>query len=104
MQDAKQDEIDKAAGKRLANGDMQNVGEHKCQAIEERVDDIKHRCHEQERELNRFGNARQERGQRCRNQQPRYALFILGFGGVIHRQTRPEQAEHHGDKASGHKA
>lgn len=89
LQHAEQHEIDKTAGERLADGDMQDVRDRERQAVEQRVHHVQRRRDKQEREFDRFGDAGQERGQRRRQQQPADALAVLRTRALVHRQQAP---------------
>ena len=60
LKNAEQHEIDKPTGERLPNGDVQNMGDHKRQSVEQRVNDVQHRSDKQEGKFNWLCNASQK--------------------------------------------
>ena len=104
LQDTKQNQIDAAAGERLADSNLQDMREHEGTAIKEGMENIEYRCHKQEGELDGFRNACQEGSQTSRQQEAAHQFFLLRFCRMIHGQAGTQKSKHHGDEAAGHKS
>ena len=73
-------------------------------AGEQRVDDVEHRRDEEERELDRLGDAGEERGERRGDHDAADLRALLRPRGAPHRERRGGQAPHLEQVAAGHVA
>ncbi len=87
-------QVDQAGGEREAQVDVEQVGDRQGQPGQHRVDEVQRERHEHERELERLGDAGQERGQRRRRQDADRDLALLLVRHVDHRQRGGGQPEH----------
>ena len=102
LHDAEQRQVDQAAGEGHADAHVENVHEHVGKARVDAVYHIHGGGHEQEGELQRFGDAGEHGGQRRGDEQAAHHLTLFRLGGAVHGQRRAGQTEDHQRELAGH--
>ena len=95
--------IDQTAGEGHPDFRPQNMHGHKRQPGKNRMHRKQNWCNEQERELERFRDPRQERGQRGRTHNPGHIFLMLRSSFVVNRQRCGWKTKHHEWEFTGHK-
>ena len=98
------DVIDEAVRESEAVLDAEHDAQEIGGAREHRVDGVKHRRDEEERELDRLGDAGEERGERRGDHDAADLRAILGARRAPHGEGRGGQAPHLEQVAAGHVA
>src|SRR5699024_1094488 len=92
-----QQKVDETVG---ANGAAaQHIEHDHAGASQDGMHHEQDRSNEKEAELNRLGDAGDERGRRSGDQDGLDLAAVLGAGSVVHGQARADQAEHLGNAA-----
>ena len=95
MQDTEYHEVNHVTVS-VTDGYTEHSHHGEAQACQYGVDEVQHRCHEQEQELDRFCRTAHHAGNNAGDQQAFNFMTIFRAGAVVHRQRSARQAAEEG--------
>ena len=95
MQDPEEGEVDDPTREGVPDGDVEDVGDEEADPIQEGVNHIEERTHEEEHILDWFRNPGDKAGQGNPEEETCVFLTTVFWHQVVHSQAGSWQPEHH---------